>query len=70
MNPEADAALTAYFPRPLSELLLAAAMFRGEIYRLPDTEADPALRELARMCGYRSMLLFRLLRDETVCRSV
>ncbi len=62
-NPEADAALKAYFPKPLSELPFAAAIRHGEIYRLPDTEAEPALRDLARMRGYRSMLFLPLLQD-------
>ena len=62
-NPDADAALKAYFPKPLSELPFAAAIRRGEIYRLPDTEAEPALRDLARMRGYRSMLFLPLLQD-------
>ena len=62
-NPDADAALNAYFPRPLSTLPFGEAIRRGEIYRLPDTETDPALRELARLRGYRSMLFVPLLHD-------
>jgi signal transduction histidine kinase len=62
-NPDADAALEAYFPRPLSAVPFGETNRRGEIYRLPDTEAEPALRELARLRGYRSMLFVPLLHD-------
>ena len=62
-NPDADAALKAYFPRPLSESPFGEANRRGEIYRLPDTETDPTLREIARLRGYRSMVFVPLLHD-------
>jgi signal transduction histidine kinase len=64
-NPDADAALLAYFPKPLSELPFGETVRRGEIYRLLDTEAETALRELARLRGYRSMLFVPLLHDGT-----
>jgi GAF domain-containing protein len=60
---EADAALIASFPRQLSSMPFGEAIRRGEIYSLPDTETEPALRELARMRGYRSMLFVPLLHD-------
>jgi signal transduction histidine kinase len=62
-NPDADAALNAYFPRPLSASPFGEANRRGEIYRLPDTETDPTLREIARLRGYRSMVFVPLLHD-------
>ena len=64
-NSEADAALQAYFPRPLSALPFGDGVRRGEIVRIPDTELEPALRELARLRGYRSMLFIPLLHDGT-----
>ena len=62
-NPEADAALTASFPRQLSAMPFGEPIRQGTIYSLPDTETEPALRDLARMRGYRSMLFVPLLRD-------
>jgi signal transduction histidine kinase len=64
-SPDADAALHAYFPKPISDLPFGETVLRGEIYRLPDTEAEAALRELARLRGYRSMLFVPLLNDGT-----
>src|SRR4051812_160408 len=63
-SPEADAALTAMFPAPLAVWSFGAAIGRGEVYRVVDTEqeADP-LREVARLRGYRSMVFVPLLRD-------
>ena len=62
-NPQADAALTASFPRQLSTMPFGEPIRQGAIYSLPDTETEPALRDLARMRGYRSMLFVPLLRD-------
>jgi len=62
-NPEADAALTASFPRQLSTTPFGESIRQGAVYSLPDTETEPALRDLARMRGYRSMLFVPLLRD-------
>jgi two-component system NtrC family sensor kinase len=62
-NPQADAALTASFPIQLSTTPFSEPIRQGAIYSLPDTETEPALRDLARMRGYRSMLFVPLLRD-------
>ncbi|WP_426614374.1 GAF domain-containing sensor histidine kinase [Bradyrhizobium sp. McL0616] len=62
-NPQADAALTASFPRQLSAMPFGGPIRQGAIYSLPDTETEPVLRDLARMRGYRSMLFVPLLRD-------
>jgi len=66
-SPAADAALQASFPRPLSTQTWAGQIRNGEIVLIPDTEvewaAQPALRDLARMYGFRSMFLVPLLRD-------
>ncbi|HRY89987.1 MAG TPA: GAF domain-containing protein, partial [Rubrivivax sp.] len=69
-NAEADAALTAMFPRPIAEFPPIALIQDGRIASIADTEADasvPAmLRDLARLRGYRSMLYMPLMRDGQV----
>src|SRR5258707_562659 len=66
-SPEADAALQASFPRPLSALPWGEQMRNGELVHIPDVEVEgamlPDLRDLARMRGFRSMLRVPLLRD-------
>jgi signal transduction histidine kinase len=62
-TPSADAELTAWFPRELSALPYGDHIRRGEIFRLPDTEADPVLRDIARSRGYRSIVFVPLLHD-------
>src|SRR6267378_4515448 len=66
-SPEADAALQASFPRPLSALPWGEQMRNGELVHIPDVEVEGAmlsdLRDLARMRGFRSMLRVPLLRD-------
>jgi signal transduction histidine kinase len=64
-NPEADTALRAYFPKALSILPFGDTVHRGEIFSIPDTELEPALRDLGRLRGYRSMLFIPLLHDGT-----
>ena len=66
-SPAADAALQAFFPRPLSALPWGEQTRNGEIVHIPDVEVEgvilPDLRDLARMRGFRSMLRVPLLRD-------
>ncbi len=63
-DPEADATLQAMFPAPLSDFSWGEAISRGEIHRVVDTELEiEAMRELARLRGFRSMLFVPLLRD-------
>jgi GAF domain-containing protein len=66
-NPEADAALQALFPGPLSPFPWGERIRSGEIVDIRDTEVDwaelPALRDMARLRGYRSLLFVPLLRD-------
>jgi two-component system NtrC family sensor kinase len=65
-NPEADAALEAMFPAPLSSFSWGGAISEGEIFRVVDTEHEMAsMRDLARLRGYRSMLFVPLLRGRT-----
>ena len=63
-DPEADVTLQSMFPAPLSNFSWGEAISRGEIYRVVDTELEiEAMRELARLRGFRSMLFVPLLRD-------
>ena len=63
-DPEADATLQSMFPAPLSNFSWGEAISSGEIHRVVDTELEiEAMRELARLRGFRSMLFVPLLRD-------
>jgi two-component system, NtrC family, sensor kinase len=67
-NPEADAALRATFPRPLSGASWGERIRNGESVQIPDFEATPEaadaeLRQMARLRGFRSVLFVPLLRD-------
>jgi two-component system NtrC family sensor kinase len=63
-NPEADTALQAMFPAPLSTFSWGESIRRGDIYRVIDTKHEPeGLRDLARLRGWRSCLCIPLLRD-------
>jgi signal transduction histidine kinase/uncharacterized membrane-anchored protein YhcB (DUF1043 family) len=63
-NPEADTALQAMFPAPLSTFSWGESIRRGDIYRVIDTKHEPeGLRDLARLRGWRSCLCVPLLRD-------
>jgi GAF domain-containing protein len=65
-NPEADATLKAMFPAPLSNFSWGEAVSKAEIFRVVDTEQEiDALRDVARLRGFRSMLLVPLLRGRT-----
>ena len=66
-SPEADAALKANFPAPLSGFIGGEALHKGEIFRVVDTERDmPRVRDIGRLRGYRSMLFVPLLRDRNL----
>jgi two-component system, NtrC family, sensor kinase len=64
-DPEADRALQASFPRPLSALPRREQLRNGEIVHIPDVEIEwakiPDLRELARLRGFRSQLIVPLM---------
>ena len=65
-NSEADAALQAMFPARLSTFSWAESVRRGQIFRVADTEDElDTLRDVARLRGFRSMLLVPLVRDGT-----
>jgi two-component system, NtrC family, sensor kinase len=65
----ADAALRASFPRPLSAFPWGEQIRNGEIVHIPDVDVEwaemPSLREMARLRGFRGVLIVPLLRDGT-----
>jgi signal transduction histidine kinase/DNA-binding response OmpR family regulator/HPt (histidine-containing phosphotransfer) domain-containing protein len=62
-HPAADAALVALFPRPLESYPFANQLRQGQLVQVSDTETElpPALRDLARLRGYRSQLFVPLM---------
>ncbi|HJP70042.1 MAG TPA: GAF domain-containing protein, partial [Sphingomicrobium sp.] len=63
-NQEADTTLQAMFPAPLSTFSWGESVRKGEIFRVADTDREPSnLREIAKLRGFRSMLLVPLLRE-------
>jgi GAF domain-containing protein len=62
-NSQADATLQATFPAPLSSFSWGESILRGDIYRVVDADKEQGVRNLARLRGFRSMLLVPLLRD-------
>jgi len=66
-NPKADAVLQATFPAALSSFSWGESIRKGEIFCVIDTELESKdLRELARLRGFRSMLLVPLARERTL----
>ncbi|HEU5294515.1 MAG TPA: GAF domain-containing protein [Burkholderiaceae bacterium] len=69
-NEAADDALRAMFPRPIAEFPPFALVSSGEISQVGDIESDaavpPMLRDVARLRGFRSMLITPLIRDAAV----
>ena len=67
ISAEADAALRARSPLPLREIHEGAALVRGEIGQIPDTEqASETVRTVARQRGYRARLYAPLMRQGSV----
>src|SRR5947209_5088943 len=66
-TPEADAAMRAFYPRPLSAFSYGDAIRRGEMYRIVDTEVELAgdsdSLTMIRKRGWRSALWVPLLLD-------
>ena len=66
LNPEADQALKASHPRPVTEFTPFELICNGESVEFADTESEdvpPFIRELARLRGYRSTLHTPLMSD-------
>ena len=66
IGPEADAALKAFFPAPLSTFIWGETIRNGKIFRIADTENEieqPSMRDMAQLRGWRSLVLVPLLRD-------
>jgi GAF domain-containing protein len=67
-SPQGDAALRSLFPMPLPAVPWRDAILRGETFRITDMENEnplppPAVREMARLRGYRSLVIVPLMRD-------
>ncbi|ANW05492.1 histidine kinase [Bradyrhizobium icense] len=60
-----DAVLQASFPAPLDEFPPYHLTREGTPADLPDTDLEPAARDIARARGYRSMLFAPLMNDGT-----
>jgi two-component system, NtrC family, sensor kinase len=67
VSPAADAALKASFPKPLSAFPWGEQIRNREIVHIPDVDVEwagvPSLREMARLRGFRGVLIVPLLRD-------
>jgi PAS domain S-box-containing protein len=68
VSPEADAALQASFPRPVSTYSLFELVRGGQVVEIPDTEselgAQTGARDLGRARGFRSLLLTPLRNEQ------
>ena len=60
---EGDAVLQSSFPAPLEEFPPYQLTRQGAPAELPDTDLEPAARDIARARGYRSMLFAPLMND-------
>ena len=69
-NAVADETLGAMFPRSIAEFPPFTMVRDGQVGRIADTESDdgvpPMLRDVARLRGFRSMLLTPLMREGSV----
>jgi two-component system NtrC family sensor kinase len=67
VNAAADAALKSMFPRPLSDVFWSEAVLKGESLQITDAETElatlPAMREVARLRGWRGNVIVPLVRD-------
>jgi GAF domain-containing protein len=66
VNPEADAALRALFPRPLAAFRQFELVSHGNISQMPNVDADgvePDVQQLAKTRGFRSALFVPLVTD-------
>ncbi|KJC48275.1 hypothetical protein UB31_16070 [Bradyrhizobium sp. LTSP849] len=62
-DPAGDRVLQASFPVPLAQFPAYQLVANGESAQLPDTELEPAARDIARARGFRSMLFAPLMSE-------
>ncbi|WP_198964282.1 GAF domain-containing protein [Bradyrhizobium sp. Y36] len=62
-DPSGDRVLQASFPVPFARFPPYPLVARGAAAQLPDTELEPAARDIARARGYRSMLFAPLMSE-------
>jgi signal transduction histidine kinase len=62
-DPEGDRVLQASFPVPFAQFPAYQLVANGESTQLPDTELEPAARDIARARGFRSMLFTPLMSE-------
>ncbi|MGY3603271.1 MULTISPECIES: GAF domain-containing protein [unclassified Bradyrhizobium] len=65
-DPAGDLALQAAFPMPFAQFPPYQLVADGTAAQLPDTELEPAARDIARARGYRSMLFAPLVSEGEV----
>ncbi|MGY3617618.1 GAF domain-containing protein [Bradyrhizobium sp. USDA 10063] len=65
-DPAGDRALQAAFPVPFAQFPPCQLVAGGTAAQLPDTELEPAARDIARARGYRSMLFAPLVSEGEV----
>ncbi|MCA1502787.1 GAF domain-containing protein [Bradyrhizobium sp. NBAIM02] len=62
-DPAGDRVLQASFPVPFAQFPPCQLVANGTAAQLPDTEVEPAARDIARARGYRSMLFAPLMSE-------
>ena len=62
-DPAGDRVLQSSFPVPFAQFPPYRLVASGVAAQLPDTEVEPAARDIARARGYRSMLFAPLMSD-------
>jgi two-component system NtrC family sensor kinase len=70
INSAADDALKASFPRRLTDFPYFALVREGAATQIVDTELEPAVRDLARLRGYRSILFTPLMSNGAPIRMI
>ena len=63
-DPAGDRVLRASFPVPFAQFPPYQLVAQGAAAQLPDTELEPAARDIARARGYRSMLFAPLMSED------
>ena len=66
VSPAADAHLKTMFPIPLAAAVWGGPVQNGKIFAVADTEdasVPPRMREISRICGWRSAIYAPLMHD-------